>query len=178
MTNKDILMNFKMTDKTVKGAIETRIYENNEFPDYGVVVEYDGFHPAVYKLMRKENKIYEQESKKNLNNVAEVLLMDVKDPSPYWFERGGKFFDICGKFQDTEENKRCGYAIVHEKINEDEFKTSFYHIDKDGNPTEKFTEEDLKKFIEQQKGEYRKSKEESDERWERWKKRYSKKIEK
>ena len=178
MTNKDILMNFKMTDKTIFGATETKTYKNNDFPDYKVIVKSDGFHYAVYTLMRKENNIYEQESKKSLNNVAEVLLMDVKNPSPYWIERDGKFFDICGKFQDTEENKRNGYAIIHEKINEDEFNTLFYHIDKDGNPTEKFTEEDLKKFIEQKKEEYRKCKEESDERWKKWKKRYLKKIEK
>ena len=74
------------------------------------------------------------------------------------------------KRHDTEENKRRGYAIVYEKINEDEFNTSFYHIDKDGNPTEKFTEEDLKKFIEQQNEEYRKRKERNDKIWKRWKK--------
>lgn len=178
MTNKDILMNFKMTDKTINGAIETRTYKNNEFHDYMIVVEYDGFHPAEYKLMRKENKIYDQNSKKNLNNIAEVLLMDVKNPSPYWIEKNGKFFDICGKFQDTEENKKRGYAYVCEKINEDEFLTVFYHIDQDGIPTVKFTEEEREKLCSQIKEKFEKEKEEIDNRWKRWRKKNSKKIEK
>ena len=110
--------------------------------------------------------------------IADVILKDVEKNQPYYVvlkqDNGEKIvLDVFDKRSDDFANggkKKIlekGYYIKSEKINDNEFKSVFYHIDKYGEPTKKFTQEDYSIFEKKLKSNHQETKKELDKKWNR-----------
>lgn len=161
----DIIKNFKISETIKDDAIEKKIYKSEKFPDYSVISVDDKFHSTTYEIYRNGFLIYVQEKNLSMTYIAEVLLKDEKNPQPYYhlvFD-GRKnckvvvdvFDELSEKFSNGDEKtiKKRGYYYKSVKINDNGFRTAFFHIDENGNPTTEYTIEDydaLTKKLEKQ----------------------------
>ena len=179
----NILKGFKLKQSYEDGGNKVKKYFNEEFKDYFVITISDGFHPEKIELFRKNYKIFDCEN--SLDFIADVILKDIEKNQPYYVvlkqDNGEKIvLDVFDKRSDDFANggkKKIlekGYYIKSEKINDNEFKSVFYHIDKDGNPTEKFSQDDYKTLEKKLNLEFEETKKELDKRWNRWRKKYLK----
>ena len=184
MELNDIIKSFKRIDKKIEsnGTVIIK-YQSDIFKDYFVVSIDDNFHPTEYELFRNETKIYTQSNEISLQLIAEVIKREVEKKEPYYVLRkeGEKYliYDVFDKKLEEESNlakkvKERGYYEKCERVDDDNFKTVYFNVDKNGNPTTKFTEEDWKNLIEKNKKESEELNKKLDANWSRWRKKYNK----
>lgn len=179
-TKQDIMKKFKMVEKKIEKPFTIKKYENPDYPDYSIVSENDGFHPITHFLYRNGIKIYSQRSPELF---VDVILKDIKNPMPYYVlffdEKNSEeiIVDVSDKRLEIKNNgskKKIiekGYYEKTEIIDKDNFTTVFYHIDKDGNPTKKFNEDDYKNLERKIMEKINKETIESEKKYISWKKR-------
>lgn len=136
-----VLKSFKQIEKTIENKRLTIKYKSEIFPDYEIVFKDDGWQ-SEYKLFRKNIYIFSmtgrESSQYSISKFAIVILRDVEKKEPFYVLRNGIIFDSCSPELEKEENKNAkkkGYYWKSIRIDDDNFKTIPYEIDKEGNPT-------------------------------------------
>lgn len=177
-TKTNILRGFKLQEDLSEKTLKVKKYFNEKFSDYFILTEDDRFHSPKFKLFRRENRIYEQSGHNvSLNFIVDVILMDLKEKNPFYVLKNGKIYSVLDEELDEilngskEKIKKAGYFLRTEKINDNEFKSVYFNIDKNGNPTTKFSELDWKNFLIKKSDEHEKIKNEIDNRWRNYIKR-------